>query len=428
MKQILMINTLPIINFDKENNKKSKTAGNQTLYNTLKGYSDNGIKVTMVTFFDVPKESTPFPNVTMRRSCFYTLFNILMKLKKAVSSITGKSSANSKSTKVTTEVDRSGSSFFAKCWNVCAYFEGLYLAKKLKPELIYGYEIYSTKPAKRLADKLNLPCVTRFQGTELGFFLDSDKFYKAKDFVDGTAVDSDLIIMANDGTDGHEVLRKLDLDESKVRFWVNGLHDKDKYINFKKDVEYKRKMNLPEDAFVICTANRFVDWKRIDRIIKMMAELVKTNPNVYLVAIGDGPEKEGLVKLAETLQLKNVIFPGAMEHEDAIYHIANSDLYITLNHSGNLGNSILEALALGTAVCTLKNDSVEKVLKNEYNSVLFDTIDETAIARQMATIINDENKLKTLKYNAREYAKENLLSWSDRMKLEIRELEKLVKN
>ncbi|MDP9739958.1 UNVERIFIED_ORG: glycosyltransferase involved in cell wall biosynthesis [Bacillus sp. B2I3] len=424
MKRILMLNSLPVVNFDVKNQEK-KTAGNQTLYNTLKGYSDNGYAVTMITCFGVPKVSNPFPNITVRRSSFFMLFNIVMKLKQGFLNFF-KKREHKTNNKITTEISRTGSLKFFKYWEVCGYIEGLLLSRKIKPDLIYGYEIYSTRPAKHLADKLGLPCVSRFQGTELGFFDNKEKFNEAVCYIKGTEVPTDLIIMANDGTDGDKVLQKLKLDENKVRFWVNGLHEKDKYIKYKKDAHFKKQMNLPDDAFIICTANRFVDWKRIDRIIKMMSELVKTNPNVYLIAIGDGPEKEAIMALSDSLKLTNVIFTGAMEHEDTIYQIANSDLYITLNHSGNLGNSILEALSLGIPVCTLKNDSVEKVLTNDQNAVLFNTVDEKMIANELTILIKDENKQRYLKKNAKKYAENYLLSWPERMELEIQDINKLV--
>ncbi|RNF41260.1 glycosyltransferase family 4 protein [Planococcus salinus] len=424
MKKILMLNTLPLINFE-DTGDDSKTAGNQTLYNTLKGYSDHGIQVTMLTFADVPKVNEAFPGVIVRRSSFFLLYAIMSKMKKLISDLI-KNRERQTRQRPKTEIDRRGASLFALFWRRWAYREGLRLARELEPDLIYGYEIYSTIPAKRLADQLGLPLVTRFQGTELGLLLDSEQFYQATDYLKGTAVDADLIIMANDGTDGDKVLQKLGLDENKVRFWPNGLHNKEKYLHYKKNPDYKKQLKLPEESFVICTANRFVDWKRIDRIIRVMAELNRFNPDVYLLAIGDGPEKEALEKLAQSLNLDTVIFTGVMEHEDTVHHIANADLFITLNQSGNLGNSILEALALGTVTCTLKNDSVEKVLTDGINAILFDQMDEKRIAQRLAEVIKDEKTLQSLRNNAREYAADHLLSWPERMEMEIKEIRKLM--
>ena len=45
----------------------------------------------------------------------------------------------------------------------------------------------------------------------------------------------DLLIMANDGTMGDKVLRKVNVNMNKVRFWLNGV-DEDIYIpNFDKN-------------------------------------------------------------------------------------------------------------------------------------------------------------------------------------------------
>lgn len=421
MKKILMINTLPIHCFSGEN-AKIKTAGNQTLYNTLKGYDLNGYEVKVLSFCDIEKKIKPFENIIVMRSKFYKVFNMIKEIKNIINK-----KKVIQNEKVSIDIVRSGETLFAKVWYKIAYLEGILIAKKFKPDAIYGYEIYSTRPALKIANKLKVPCITRFQGTELGFFLDNDnKFWSAKDYINGTRVDSDLIIMANDGTDGDEVLKKLSVDIEKTRFWVNGLHDKEKYLSILKNPKYKENMNIPDDAFIICTANRFVDWKRIDRILYVIKGLNKLNKNVYLVAIGDGPEKTALMNIVKDQEIENIKFLGAVEHEDTINHIANSDLYITLNHSGNLGNSILEALALGVPVATIRNKSVQEVLKHKYNSILFEDSSIDKIVNDISHFIDSRDELDKIKINTRNFAREHLLSWDERMKKEVNEVNYII--
>lgn len=84
MHKILFINTLPLVNFsDKENSKGA--AGNQTLLNTLKGYSDHDFEVLVITFRDVQKEMKPFPNVTIKRSSYFWIYSLLTKIKRLFS-------------------------------------------------------------------------------------------------------------------------------------------------------------------------------------------------------------------------------------------------------------------------------------------------------------------------------------------------------
>lgn len=414
-----MLTTLPIFNFGAGDNKK---AGNQTLYNTLKGYQENGYEVLILSLFDIPHLDKPFPNVTIKRSVFYPLYENIIKIKKKV--LKQKNLEDSKT--VTTSIARKGSFYTLRFWQFFGFIEGTINNFIFKPDIFYGYEIYSTKPAKMLSSLFKKPLVTRFQGTELGFFLDDDeKFNEAKVYIEGTKVKSNLAIMANDGTDGDEVLEKLDFKPENTKFWVNGLNSKDSLINYKIDYDYREKMGLNKDTFIICTANRFVDWKRIDRILRVVDELNRKNIDVHLIAVGDGPEKNALLKMARELNLSNVTFTGTLDHSKTIYHIANSDLYITLNHSGNLGNSILESLALGIPVCTITNNSVNRVLKHNENAILFKNTSTQEIARIIIDVINNPALRTNLKLNAKSYARKNILSWEDRMVLEVKEISNL---
>ncbi|MTI70087.1 MAG: glycosyltransferase family 4 protein [Firmicutes bacterium] len=425
MKKILMLSSLSLWNFTKKG-LSAKTAGNQTFYNTLKGYSENGVRVIVLTFNDIPENPEVFPGVTMKKSYIFSLINFFIKILRFVKHQIKKVKKSEQELEITKDIKKTGSKRLHYICSVLGVIEGLFISIFFKPDVYYGYEVYCTIPASILSKLFKKPIVTRFQGTELGFLLeDEKKFQEAKYLIKGTKVNSDLAIMANDGTDGDKVLKKLGIDQSVIRFWSNGLHNKEYILNMEEDKDYRIKMGLSDNTFIICTANRFVDWKRIDRIINVIHELNNNNVDVCLIAIGDGSEKKALEQLVEVKRINNVIFTGALEHKETIYHISNCDLYITLNHSGNLGNSIYEALALGKVIATIRNDSVERVLKSGYNSILFDTTDLKEIAYQISNLILDCETQKILKQNAKEYAEKCLLSWEDRMKLEVTEVNKL---
>jgi glycosyltransferase involved in cell wall biosynthesis len=97
----------------------------------------------------------------------------------------------------------------------------------------------------------------------------------------------------------------------------------------------------------------------------------------------------------------------------------------SLNHSGNLGNSILEALALGVPVLTLRNGSVEHVLTHRYNAILVDDHAMNTIPANVIELIDAPSLRAELSRNARSYARDKLLSWDERMALEVSEAEKL---
>lgn len=420
-----MLSSLSLWNFTQKG-LSAKTAGNQTFYNTLKGYSENDIRVVVLTFNDVPKNSEVFPGIIMKKSFIYSIINCIIEILRIVKHKIKEINKKKDKATITTEIIKTGSKRLHYICLILGIVEGFFISLFYKPNFFYGYEVYCTIPASILAKIFKKPLITRFQGTELGFLLDDEvKFRKARYLIKGTKVKSDLAIMANDGTDGDKVLEKLGLDNSTIRFWSNGIHNKDYLTSLKEDDSYRKKMGLSENTFIICTANRFVDWKRIDRIINVIHELNTYGIEVCLIAIGDGSEKKALEELVKTNEIDNVFFTGALEHKETIYHISNCDLYMTLNHSGNLGNSIYEALALGKVIGTIRNHSVERILKSGYNSILFDVSNEKQIAEQIAILIQDSRLQTELKKNAKEYAEKHLLSWEERMRLEVSEVIKL---
>ena len=244
----------------------------------------------------------PFPNVTIKRSSYFWIYSLLTKIKRLFS--------KKKKTNTISPVKLYYDRWLHKIWFRFGYKECVRISKQFKPDLIYGYEVYSTRLAKKVADKIKKPLITRFQGTELGFFLNDNDFSTYEDYIDSTRVNSNLAIMANDGTDGDKVLKKIGFNPNNMVFWVNGLHDKDAYLNKTKNPNFRASLGLPNDSIIISTANRFVPWKKINDVIHLVDLCTKINPHIYLLLIGDGSEMNALKAYANSLNNPNIIFIG----------------------------------------------------------------------------------------------------------------------
>ena len=63
--------------------------------------------------------------------------------------------------------------------------------------------------------------------------------------------------------------------------------------------------------FVVGTSTRLAGFKRIDRLIDVFAIFQKTHQNAVLIIVGDGPEKENLIKQTKDLSIEDsVVFKG----------------------------------------------------------------------------------------------------------------------
>ncbi|MDX8389204.1 MAG: glycosyltransferase [Mariprofundaceae bacterium] len=116
------------------------------------------------------------------------------------------------------------------------------------------------------------------------------------------------------------------------------------------------------------SVGRLVPIKGMDRLIRAWSVLCKQKPDVILVLIGDGPEREFLGSLVQSLNIeKNVYFAG---WTDPVPWLAEAESFALLSHNEGMGRAVVEAMAAGlpsvvSNVCGLAelvDDSVGRVV------------------------------------------------------------------
>jgi len=307
-------------------------------------------------------------------------------------------------------------------------FKAVSLARRHKVKVVYGYEIYGAPVAWIVARLFKIPLITKFQGTiALPELERGGAWLRIPHHLLALKIPADLIIMENDGTRGKEVLRKLGVPEQRIRFWIDGVR-KDMYIpQFDRRLLLdKLGLNHDADEKIILVMSRLTKWKRVDRAIRAMPQVIRKIPNAFLVIVGDGPERGNLENLARMLGVgTHVMFIGPVPHDEVRYFFNGCDLFLSLYDHSNLCNPVLEALTCGKCIITINDGSTKDLLVNGYNAVL---VNKSALERELSeTIISlllDEGKRDRIARNARNYAQRYLQSWEERMTMEIGEVEK----
>ena len=101
------------------------------------------------------------------------------------------------------------------------------------------------------------------------------------------------------------------VEDGKVKIIYNAIE----LNKFKFNQEYREEIRdlykLPENAFVVGHIGRFVEQKNHRFLIDMFYEVIKKNPNSYLIMVGDGPLLEEMKQRCKALNIdKNAIFTG----------------------------------------------------------------------------------------------------------------------
>ena len=426
-------------------------AGNQVLFRTIKGYLQNGYKVFL---FTSNPENDPnradynsllgeyAANLVVYR--FNPLFRFLWKLFRKIKNKNKKSNLNigeneenniQKMEDIAPFVDASIKAGLIGFASQISFFLGgflklLQLTKEYQPAVIYGYEIYGAPLAYIVAKYFRLPFVTKFQGTIAFPILEKYKvgaWVRIPHHLIGLKTPGNLVFMDDDGTRGKEVLIKLKVKEEKIRFYINGVR-KDIYIpNFERR-QFLKELHLGEDSKVILSVSRLVSWKRVDRAIVAMTEVIKEVNNAVLIIVGDGPEKVKLNRLVKELKLNNnVIFVGPIPNDYVKYYFNAADIFLSLYDYSNLCNPVLEALECGKCIVTIDDGSTKDILINGQNAILIRKENlSNELSKTIVNLLSHAEVRHRLEKNARIFAEKHLLSWENRMELEISELEKIL--
>jgi glycosyltransferase involved in cell wall biosynthesis len=239
---------------------------------------------------------------------------------------------------------------------------------------------------------------------------------------------AELTIMTDDGTQGDEVLQRLN-PGADVRFWRNGLDlDRSRAPSAEEGVKARHDLGLADDELVLVTAVRLARWKRIDRAIDATAALVRRGVRVRLLIVGDGEERQNLEQQTRGLGVTDrVTFVGGVPQEAVQHYLWAADVFLSLNELSNVGNPLLEAMRAGRCIVTLDEGDTGTLIRNHETGVLLPAGgDPATLADALEALAQDPQRRARLGAAAQQFAETNFWSWQQRIDAEVDELERLV--
>ncbi|MFE2035966.1 glycosyltransferase [Streptomyces scopuliridis] len=121
----------------------------------------------------------------------------------------------------------------------------------------------------------------------------------------------------------------------------------------------RARLGLPQDAFVVGGVGRLTSGKRFDRLVQAVAEL----PDARLLLVGEGPERDRLLRLArERRAADRILLHGACQDPpppaahpsqhgpDLPSLLAAMDVFVSTSPDEAFGLAVVEGLAAGLPV------------------------------------------------------------------------------
>lgn len=286
-----------------------------------------------------------------------------------------------------------------------------YLANpKNKPDVIHAHD-WLTMEAGMLAKELTgAPLITHIHATEFDRSGGTSGNQKIHDIEYAGICASDKVFAVSKNT-RNIIIEKYQIQPKKVEVVYNAIEtstlanpqDYDertyRYLEYLKSQGYT----------VVMTLTRFTVQKGLTFLMQAIAEVVSKNPKIALLLVGDGEQRNELIKMASDFQISNkIFFTGFLRGDKWRDAYGVADIFVMSSVNEPFGLTALEAAHFNNALIISKQSGVGEVLQN---ILRYDFWDTKKLASQIYEVSTNKELLQNLKNGVRkEYDR---ISWSD---------------
>ncbi len=174
------------------------------------------------------------------------------------------------------------------------------------------------------------------------------------------------------------------------------------------------------------TVGRLVRHKRIDKIIEAISVIRVKYPNVELLIIGEGPEKENLENLTRELGIEsNVNFYGSVDHSKILDLIQNADMLVLNSIYEGLPHVVIEAMACGTPVIATNIKGTNEVVEDGETGLLVSPDNDKELKDKIILLLKNKELRKRLVENAYKNVM-GKFTWEKNLSMLEKELEGII--
>lgn len=314
-------------------------------------------------------------------------------------------------------------------FQIFAFFCGLRIGLRVKPDIIYAHSLTSVFPAYMISKLLKTKFITRIYGTRQLYWRRPHLWYRIKEFRDYMAmkVPSDYIVLTNDGTCGDRLAGILGVSMKRIKCWRNGIDETiyDPVPNAKSQL--CTQMDVNPALKIIASTSGFQPFYGADKLLCSLKKVFENNPDTICIIAGNGPEKGKMEKFVRTNDMSDkVFFLGIVDREMIKKILYASDIFVLPAQYHNCTNTMWEAMATGRCIVTSENEAIKEVLTSGENAILVPTDNLKQLPEIISRLLNNDRLREKLGRNARIRAQEVLEPWQKRIEKEIVLLEDLM--
>lgn len=152
---------------------------------------------------------------------------------------------------------------------------------------------------------------------------------------------------------------------------------------------------------IIISTSRLVKKNGLDSLIRAVALSINDDISCRLIIIGEGPERDYLQSLINNLDLnEKVALIGYLDQAPMINYLKKADIFVRPSRSEGLGNSFLEAMAMGIPVIGTPVGGIIDFLQDGETGLYCAVDDPSTIAAAIKKLLTDKALREKIVTNA----------------------------
>jgi len=161
-------------------------------------------------------------------------------------------------------------------------------------------------------------------------------------------------------------------------------------LSAKNDLELRRRLGLSPDDIVIGKIARLFKLKGHDDLFSIAPELVKQNPSIRFLLVGDGEWRERFGRRTAELGLqKHFVFTGLVPPEQVPQFVGIMDLLVHLSTREGLPRALPQALAAAKPVIAYDCDGAREVCFDNETGFLIRPGDLKSLTEKLLRLAGD---------------------------------------
>jgi glycosyltransferase involved in cell wall biosynthesis len=151
-------------------------------------------------------------------------------------------------------------------------------------------------------------------------------------------------------------------------------------------------MSLDARAFVVGAVGRLEKHKGFHHLLDAFERVAGTNPEAYLVVVGDGTCETELRDQATGMgdAASRILFTGYRPDADRFMLAFDLLVLPSTTHYETFGQVLMEAMAFGVPVIGSEVGGIPEIIEHEVNGLLVPPADPEALAAAVARVQEDD--------------------------------------